>query len=1462
MSEGFNSAWQSSVDGFNKGLKAVDDSWKQATQAIENSWTNAIEAVEKLWNSSLKKMSDAMPFFAANLKAAWDDTLKDLDHNWTKAIQNLEDNWKFTNETLVVWWQDTTTNLSSWWQELGINLKDTWTFFLDGLSSSWAVTINEIQQSWKNTTDSMTLWWQNTTQTIATWWTETGNSIKETTTFVTDGFLAAWTTTVQEVEKVWVGITESITTTWNKTVDGLANKLQEFGNYWGQIMGQVSATWEQSPLAQGVNKAINYGQNVLSEIDSYRTPQSPLAKSAIGLAETFLQQPQATGSGFVSPVKGKTLQDLLNYQPSNAQGFYGMRDGGKRQHSKIDFDSRVGAGQGAEVLAAMSGIAKARALTGNSAGIDITSTDTKGNRITVVYNHLAVKELTSKFPIGKDVPVKAGDRLSTVTKDILSTGAHLDFGIKVNGQYVDPQKWIAAEGKLLQSMKNVQASNNQGAAVSKQGLQNASPNILLQNSKANFDNNLPIGVGAGARNLPPGLDNGLFNNLGGNSGSGNVLWGKAANFAPSDLSGLTARGKKALELLKNPNIRAVLDAIAVAELGADAEAKGGYGYLFGDVGGKETFDANKLTRHPKRVVHKWGHSSSATGRYQTMDFVWDEEAGRLGIRDFKPQSQEIMAVSRLMYRKVVDDILSGNVAGAIAKPGNFDLAGEWASLEGNPYGQGTSGGKRSTFLANAMATARQAGNARQAATLVNQPIQNAALNNQAVSSAQLQLGIKTATDLAVENSTAKLAEQQENARLQQERDLISAETALNRVKRQNERLLRETQDSSIARARNITDTTFEAIPFPTIDQQNKKQSTEIQRKKEDALKQFTRDLEDAKRVVEEASKFIAQSESALSTEADATRKNILTVGIEETKKLRDIKVKEVADLQKKMEETAKIFDKQEESRYQKATFEEYLRSSKAAIQIQVEETGIIQEKINVLERIRELTPTDARLDELPELKKKVALNQLEIDTSSKLLDIEEKIKKSGDDPKIRSEYIKQLEALQDQNAAKVKAVELTHQQLVAEQQRAKILREISIKSKFGEINNQLLDSQIKNQQRIDSKNAFSVNTQEIEKARNLFADSQKIITNLQLEKDIQDIRDFAKENGLTVDQVNNLIQSFTELNKLKLTDIKTELNDTISQDKLSALQKVRENLKTNFDMFKQPGVDLLNARADKYETIGGNQFVANAMRRSAAKEQELFNRDQSLRSVDEQVLQARLKGIEITDSQVGELKNNIIQLSEIKLDNLNFQFKNVATTLGDIAKQGLTQFSQGIADLITKGGSLSDVFDSLFSNILNSVINMGLQSLLGGMLGGGGFLGSLFYAGQVPKNYAKGGIHAAMTKERMMSGRKPELAIVHENELIIPAARAEQLAKAGLSPEMLLGRNYANGQLPKGILTPKSQQSEITVKTQVINNVEYVTLDQLQKGMREAAKRGASEGANTVQMRMQNSSSFRSSVGI
>ena len=61
-------------------------------------------------------------------------------------------------------------------------------------------------------------------------------------------------------------------------------------------------------------------------------------------------------------------------------------------------------------------------------------------------------------------------------------------------------------------------------------------------------------------------------------------------YVASDLSGLTALGRKCYQALSDPNVRAFLDAIAIAELGERAAANArGYGYLYGDIYGKETF---------------------------------------------------------------------------------------------------------------------------------------------------------------------------------------------------------------------------------------------------------------------------------------------------------------------------------------------------------------------------------------------------------------------------------------------------------------------------------------------------------------------------------------------------------------------------------------------------------------------------------------------------------------------------------------------------------------------------------------------------------------------------------------------------------------------------------------------------------------------------------------------------------
>jgi hypothetical protein len=394
-----------------------------------------------------------------------------------------------------------------------------------------------------------------------------------------------------------------------------------------------------------------------------------------------------------------------------------------------------------------------------------------------------------------------------------------------------------------------------------------------------------------------------------------------------------------------------------------------------------------------------------------------------------------------------------------------------------------------------------------------------------------------------------------------------------------------------------------------------------------------------------------------------------------------------------------------------------------------------------------------------------------------------------------------------------------------------------------------------------------MDTGDLSKARYEVFNSQIEATKIDFEKNIQDLQEFGKENGLTSEQTATLVNNLKELNEVKLTNLKNEFNDLLDSDKIAELQKVRQNLETQFNLIRQPQFDLINAQLDQFTTRGGNEFVSNAVKRKLGRDQELFQRDQALLNLDEQVQSARNSGIIVAESDVAKLRDTIVEMSEIKLDNLTTQFKNISTTLGDIVKDGLKSFGSELSTLITQGGSLGDIFDNLFGNIFNSVLNMGINSLLGGLFSGVG----LFHKGQIP-NFASGGIHAqslnrAMATERAMSGRKPQLAVVHENELIIPAGRAEQLARMGLSPEMLLGKinNYASGQLPKGgsgMVDRTGDNSAIKVKTEVINKKEYVDVQQLQYAMQEAAKQGAEQGSRKVQMQLQNSTSYRSSVGL
>lgn len=135
---------------------------------------------------------------------------------------------------------------------------------------------------------------------------------------------------------------------------------------------------------------------------------------------------------------------------------------------------------------------------------------------------------------------------------------------------------------------------------------------------------------------------------------------------------------KAEEALKNPNVLLFLDLLAEAE-----GASKGYQTLFG---GSTIQD---LSKHPGIYQDFYNSTTkeikrtSAAGRYQFKKDSWDEQAGRLGLTDFSPHSQDLAAIGLMMYKpKSFQALMDGNFDKALKDYGSY-----WASLPSSPHKQ-------------------------------------------------------------------------------------------------------------------------------------------------------------------------------------------------------------------------------------------------------------------------------------------------------------------------------------------------------------------------------------------------------------------------------------------------------------------------------------------------------------------------------------------------------------------------------------------------------------------------------------------------------------------------------------------------------------------------------------------------------------------------------------------------------
>ena len=174
-----------------------------------------------------------------------------------------------------------------------------------------------------------------------------------------------------------------------------------------------------------ITKLSDGEKKLQKEINSYKKEQAEFEAKIMEITNTILPNIQYTGGEMLWPVaaSGTVITSQFGIREHPIQGVV-------KQHTGLDIG---GAPTGTPVVAAADGVVSYAGWLGGYGNCVMVN---HGNGIVTLYGH------GSKVVASLNQEVKKGDTILEIGSTGNSTGPHLHFEVRINGQYVNPLNYV------------------------------------------------------------------------------------------------------------------------------------------------------------------------------------------------------------------------------------------------------------------------------------------------------------------------------------------------------------------------------------------------------------------------------------------------------------------------------------------------------------------------------------------------------------------------------------------------------------------------------------------------------------------------------------------------------------------------------------------------------------------------------------------------------------------------------------------------------------------------------------------------------------------------------------------------------------------------------------------------------------------------------------------------------------